>query len=459
MKVTTEAVGTREVTLTIEPDIEAMDKAMRKAARRISRWRPVSGFRPGKAPYGLVERIYGKELILNEALQEEGDQIYHQAVEEAGIEPYEHAQLEVESQEPLVLKANVPLAPIVKLGDYHALHIEPEPKVSVTDEQMDEEIENVRRQHAEYEPVERQVQPGDQIVASVKGTAEEETLIDQQNRTFHVQDEMQPPGFMEAIVGMASGETREFSLTYPEDYEDTNLAGKNVQFSVTVETVRQVNLPEVDDDLAKMAGDYDTLEELRESLAVRLKQRLEGEARTREREAAIGALVEQSAVEYPSRMVEEEIDAAINNQRAQLERVGFAFDNYLRMVGRTLQDLREEIRPEAERRVVRRLSLTEFARAEGITVSAEEINTEVNAVAASYGERAPEILQRLEQGGARLNIAASLVAEKAMDRLTAMLTGRGPQEEARGEDEAVEAVESEPVSGEDEPNQATDNPS
>jgi trigger factor len=439
LKVTTENVGTREVALTIEPDMEAIDRAMRKAAKRISRWRPVSGFRPGKAPYGMVERIYGKDLILNEALQEEGDQIYHQAIEEAGIEPYEHGQLEIESQEPLVLKVNVPLAPIVKLGDYHELHIEPEPEVSITDEQVDEEVELIRQRHAEYEPVERPVQSGDQVVASILGTAEGETVIDQKNRTLNVQDELLAPGFTEAIAGMTAGETREFSLTYPEDYEDEDLAGKNVQFSVTVDTVRQVNLPEVNDDLAKMAGDYDTMEELRESLAQSLKERAQAEARRREREAAIDALVEQSTVEYPAKAVEDEINAAINNQRAQIERMGFAFENYLRMVGRTLQDIREEFRPEAERRVVRRLVLTEFARAENLKVSSEELDAEVEAVAAAYGDQAPEIRQRLEQGGARLSIAASLVAEKAMDHLTAMLTGREVAEEA----ETPEAAEGE----------------
>lgn len=456
MKVTTENVGTREVTLTIEPDLGAMDRAMRKAAKRISRWRPVSGFRPGKAPYGMVERIYGKDLILNEALQEEGDQIYHQAIEEAGVEPYEHGQLEVESQEPLVLKVNVPLSPVVKLGDYHTLHIDPEPEVSITDEQVDEEVEAIRQRHAEYEPVERPVQSGDQIVASIKGTAEGETIIDQKDRTLNVQDEMQPPGFMEAIVGMTAGETREFSLTYPEDYEDEDLAGKNVQFSVIVDTVRQVNLPEVNDDLAKMAGDYDTMEELRENLAKNLKERAQANARLRERDAAIDALVAQSTVEYPTKVVEDEINAAINNQRAQIERMGFAFENYLRMVGRTLQDIREEFRPEAERRVVRRLVLTEFARAENMKVSSEELNAEVEAVAAAYGEQAPEIRQRLEQGGARLSIAASLVAEKAMDRLTAMLTGREVAEETTSEVETAEAAEGEAAPEEDAADEPTE---
>jgi len=347
LKVSTETVATREVTLTIEPDAERVQRAMRDAARHISRYRPVPGFRPGKAPYAMVERIFGRDVILSEALNGMADSLYRDAIREAGIEPYQRGQLEVESQDPLILRLSVPLAPEVKLGNVDELHVEPEPEVSVSEAQIDEEIERLRRAHAEYETVERGAQRGDQVEAAISGTADGEQIIDRPSATIDLDDELQPPGFGEALAGLAAGETRSFSLTYPEDFEDESLAGKKVDFEVTVTTVRKRTLPEVDDDLAKMVGDYDTLGELREALGEQLKARLQNAARLREAEAAIDALVAASQVAFPEAALQQAIDDIIATQRSRLQQIGFTWENYLRMMGKTEQELREEVRPNA----------------------------------------------------------------------------------------------------------------
>ena len=141
MQVSVAAVGTREVELTVTPDEARIRQAMRQASRRISKARPVAGFRPGKAPYELVERTYGREVILNEALSEEAAAIYREAIQEAGIQPYEQTLFDLESQDPVVLKVRVPLLPEAKLGDYAALKIEPEPEVSIADEEIEEQLD------------------------------------------------------------------------------------------------------------------------------------------------------------------------------------------------------------------------------------------------------------------------------------------------------------------------------
>jgi trigger factor len=442
LKVSTETVATREVTLTIEPDPDHVQRAMRDAARQISRHRPVPGFRPGKAPYAMVERIFGRDVILNEALNGMAETLYRDAVKEAGIEPYQQGQLEVESQDPVVLKANIPLVPEVNLGNVEELHIEPEPEVSITDEQIDEEIDRLRRAHAEYETVERGAERGDQVMASIAGTADGEQVIDRPSATFDLDDELEPPGFGEALIGLAAGETRAFSLTYPEDFDDEQLAGKNVDFEVTVSVVRKRTLPEVDDDLAKMVDDYDTVVELREALGEQLKTRLQNEARARETDAAIEALLTVSEVTYPEAALQHEIDDLLASHRSRLQQVGFTWENYLRMVGKTEQEIRDEVKPDAERRLVRRLALTTYARSEGITVESAEVGNVLNSIAAGYGDRADEAMQAMANSSVMLGVYADLMTHKAARRLTAKLTGR--EEELKAEEVAADA-EAEPA--------------
>ncbi|MCD6518637.1 MAG: trigger factor [Anaerolineae bacterium] len=428
MKVTTETVATREVVLTIEPDQETVRKALQKAARQISRRRPVPGFRPGRAPYAMVERLVGKEIILNEALNQLAPDLYRQAIEETGIEPYTQGQLEVESEDPLILKVRVPLVPTVNLGDYKSLRIEPEPEVAVTEEMLDQEIERIRRQNAEYEPLDRPAEQGDQLVAAVIGKVGGETVIDQASMEIDLNDELEPPGFGEALLGVKAGETREFSLTYPEDFEDENLAGKTVDFRVSVATVRKVKLPPIDDDLAKMAGDYETLADLREALAVEIKQRLEREREIRETETAIKTLVENAEVEYPEAALEREIDLMIEQERGRLQQMGFTLENYLRMINRTEEDLRESLREQARQTLVERLVLNEFIRAENIKADSSEVNQRLKSIGdtltAQYGDEASKMMEDLASQGLLISVYNEALTSKAVRYLRAMLTGR-----------------------------------
>lgn len=440
MKVTTETVGTREVMLRIEPDPEQVEKAMRQAAREISRWRPVPGFRPGKAPYDLVLRIFGRRVVLNEAINNMADALYRQALQETNIEPYEPAALDIESEDPLVLKANVALQPVVTLGDYHALHVDPEPEVAVTEEMIQEELERLRRQHATHEPVERPAQMGDRVAVAIKGTADGETVIDRSSVYYTLDEQLPPPGFAEALVGMNKGETREFTLTYPADFEDSALAGKEVQFTVTLQQVIEIKLPEVNDDLAKMAGDYETLDALREAVTKEIRERLEREAREREAEAALEALVAQTTMEYPAAAVERQLDRMIARYKAQAQQIGFEWERYLQITGQNEQDLRAQLRPGAEREVRRLLALEEFAKAEGIEVDREELVDETLYRASTYGPRAEDFLNQVRRDSRLLaSIQSDVRARKALRRLVAKVTGRPEEPEAEAKDKTAEA--------------------
>lgn len=424
MKVTTAIIATREVELTIEPEQEVVAKAMRRAAQQISRARPLPGYRPGKAPYATVERTFGKETILDEAVREMAEGLYRQAVEEAKIEPFEVGQLDVESKDPLVLKVHVSLVPEVNLGDYGTLHFEPEPAPSISEEEIDKRIELIRRQHAEYNPVERPAQLDDQIVACTKGIADGNEVVNREDQTLILTDSLQPVGFSEAILGMSANEERTFTLHYGDDYADTELAGKDVTFTVTMKTVRETRLPELNDDLAKLAGDYDSLDALRTAQAERLKNEAVRAVDQKERETAVALLVGQAIVEYPAVALQHEVDASISRQKSRLQQYGFTWPKYLEMIGKTEEQMREDIRPEAEKALIRRLVINQFAEDENLDISNEELTTGLSNLAASYGDRAQDVINQMKDRRALVSFYGDLLMDKSMRHLTDHLTGR-----------------------------------
>lgn len=433
MKVTTETVATREVLLTIEPDPETIQRAMRRAARELSRLRPIAGYRPGRAPFGMVERVFGRETILHEALHDIAPDLYREAIREADVRPYEQTLLDIESEEPLVLKLQVPLVPEVTLGDYSELTIEPEPEVVITDEDIQEQIEMLRRQHAEMRPVERPLQMGDQFTALLTRTVDGEVLERNQEVVIDMTDDVEPAGFAEALTGAVVNEIREFSLTFPEDHADEDLAGKKVDYRVAIGEIREVVLPEADDEFAKTVGDYETLEELTTALSQELREQREEEAKANERRRALDALVAITEMEYPAAALEREIDRVLNQQARRFMQMGFTMEGYLRMRGITEEELREEVREDCERNLRQRLTLIEYVRKEGISLTPEEGNEAftryTNAMVAAYGDQAGDRLrEEIQHGALDLAYEDSLLF-KASQHLADKLTGRLVEEE------------------------------
>ncbi len=453
MQVTSETVAPREVVLTIVPDPETIDRAMRQAARDISRQRPLRGYRPGRAPYAMVERTFGREMILNEALNRIAPEIYHQAIREADIQPYEQTQMEIETEDPLVLKVNVPLVPVVELGAYAEMRIEARPEVVITDADIDEQIEMLRRQHAEVTPVKRPLQMNDQVMVGIWGTVDGEEVQREESATLDLTEYMRPEGFAEALLGAEMGDTREFSLTYPEDEPNEDLAGKKVDYKVVVGEVREVELPEVDDSFAMTVGDYETIADLREAIAEDLKEQREAQNRAAERLEAVEMLINSSEISYPQAALEREIDRAVANQRARAQRMGFSLDSYLRITNRTEQDLRDDIRPDAEKGLLQRLVLLEYIRHEDVHLTDDEANAAINNfannIAMSYGDKAEEMLQQAVQNGALGLAIEDAMVMKAAQWLADRMAGRPlPEPVAEEGAEAAEAavdVDAEPA--------------
>jgi trigger factor len=451
VKVTTRELGNREVELVIEVDDGRVDRALRSVARRYAREIKIPGFRPGKAPFAVVVQRVGRDRLLQDALDDIGPQIYEEAVEEAGIEPYDLNPLEVTSHDPLTLTATIPLVPKVELGDYHLIHIDP-PTVEVTEEEVDAVLREYQEENAELVPVDRDARLGDQVIVDLRIEADETTVYDRDNISFVLSPDGLtgvPEGFFEELVGMQPDEERQFTLAYPEDFADEELAGKVGSFTVVLHEVKEREIPELDDDLAQTVGEFDTLEELRERTREVLLSRAQIEADNEVAEKALTEVMELAAIEYPNAALEEEIDRVIADLEARLRDQGLTLNNYLVMQGLTQDQLREQQRADAERRLKRSIVLTEVVEREGIEVSEEEIEEEIDSLAEMYGARAEQARASLSSEESRRSLHSRLLARKAIDRLVEIATrdeeddmAELPEEES---DEAGDASHAEPT--------------
>jgi trigger factor len=273
---------------------------------------------------------------------------------------------------------------------------------------------------------------GDQAVIDAIGTSDDGRDLEQTDLTLEVTENLMPSEFREYLLGIKPGENKEFDIEYPEDFRDADLAGRHVHFNVSVKAVKEKELPALDDELARSMGEYETLDALREDIRAKLLERKEKETRDAAVDAALDALAEQANLEYPAIAVEHELDAIIQSVANRLSQQGFTLEGYLYTTGRSLEQYREELRPDAETRLRRSLVLTQFAQAEGIQVAKADIEREVDQVSAEFGEHADAVKTALSEGEAFRSITNSLFGRKVLDHLLAVATG---QVEAGSKDE------------------------
>jgi len=379
LKVETERLENCQVALTIKVDEERTERGLRNAARRISRKVSIPGFRPGKAPYDVVVRHFGKEVLYQEVLDELGNTVYREALEEAGLEPFGQATLSDYETEPLVLKMVVPLAPVVELGDYRHMRLEPEEEI-VTEQEIGEALRRIQEQNTTWEPVERPAQWGDLAIVDIEGTVKGKTVVGNKGREMILEaDSPYPlPGFSDKLLGMAVNEQREFMLTYPEESANRKLAGQQAHFKVRLQELKEQVVPGIDDDLARTVGDYETLEDLK----AELRRNLQAKAEERFADRALTALVERSQIEFPLLLLEREIDDRLEDFDLNLRKQRLNLDNYLQMRKLTEEEFRKEISPQAEEILKRSLALGRFVESEGLEIEPNKVDKALEHLAA-----------------------------------------------------------------------------
>jgi len=430
VKVTREKTEDSQAFLTVEMEPSEVEESLAGAYQRLAKKTSVPGFRKGKTPRDVLERYLGRESILDEALQQLLPQAYAKALEEQEIEPVAQPRIEVTQYDPVIFKAVVPMAPTVTLGDYHSIKEEPEP-VEITEEQTNAVMEELRHQHSTWEPVERTVNPGDMVTFDIEGNVEGEQLVNRQGAQYQViEGSSSPaPGFAEQIVGTGKGEEKEFQLTLPEDYFKSELGNKEATFKVKIIEIKQEILPEVNDELAKLVSpEFETLAILQEEITKNMRLRAEEKAKADFEERVIAAVVDQSQVEFPSVMVDAEVDRIFREQMNRMQMTEKGLEAYLKSINKTEAELQEELRPAASKRVASSLVLGKVIEAENIEVADDEIDAEIERMINSpAGETTPEKKEKLKEfldtPQTRESIKQSFTVRKAIEKLTDIAKG------------------------------------
>jgi trigger factor len=430
LKVTREDEVQRQTVLNIEMEEPDLDSYLQRAYQRVSQKVKVPGFRPGKAPRAVVERVIGRESLLQEALEFMVPEATAKAIEQEAIEAGAQPDVELIGTDPVSIKATVPLLPLVETGDYSSIRVlwvAP----AVSDEQINDALEEIRKQSAVWNPVERPAQIGDQVVMDLLGVVDGETLLDQQDGPFVLSEEPMPiPGFGQALVGLSTGETREFALTFPEDYLSEAMAGKECLFTVTAKETKEQKLPDLDDEFAKGAGEgFDTLDALKDNIRQQLQDELEHQDQHQYEDLVLDELAIIGSVELPSIIVERAIDHHLEEIQETIgRRLGRAItlEEYIEVTKKTEEELREETRETVEQQLRRSYLISEVSQTEGIEASEEDIEAEIDTMATTSGEQGEQVRQMFMIQENRDSVARSIRSRHTVEHLVAIAKNATP---------------------------------
>lgn len=390
---TMEKLEGSKVKLTIEVAADEFEKAVQQAYLKTRKNYNVPGFRKGHAPRKVIENAYGWLVFFDEAFDIVYPEAYEAAVKEHGVTPVDRPDVSILSCEqgaPVVFAVEVAVKPEVVLGAYKGIEVEKH-EYNVTDEMVEAEIDKEREKIASTTEVTgRPVANGDKVnldysgsVGGVKfdgGTAE--------NQELTIGSGMFIPGFEEQMVGMNPGEERDITVTFPEQYHSEELAGKEAVFHVKVNAIEETILPEADDEFAKDVSEFDTIEELRADKRKKLEEAEAQHAKNLRENELITKACENAAVEIPEAMIERQMDHILNDIRYRLSMQGVSLEDYCKYTGASIEDMRKEMRGDAEKRVKSQLVLEAISKAEAIEAAAEEIEEKLNEYAAQFGDKA-----------------------------------------------------------------------
>jgi trigger factor len=417
-----ELPGSR-ASVSVEVPAADVEKAVNGAARGLAREMRMPGFRKGKAPPSLVIQRLGFAAVLEEAIREALPEWYERALLGSGIAPVGDPSVEVVSTpeapgEPLAFKFEIGVRPGAELGEYKGLEVpkdEPEPPAEL----VDREIERMREAFARLEPVERAAAEGDVLLVDFEGLVDGKAFEGGQasDQMVELGGGQLIPGFEEQLTDAEAGQTRKVEVSFPEDYQAEELAGEDAVFTVEVKEVREKVLPELDDDFASEASEFDTLEELREDIAKRLAEAVGERAEQDFRVAAVDAAAAEATVELPDELAMARAGERWERVERQLAGQGMNPDAYLQMQGKTREQVIEESKPEAEAELKREAVLAAIADAEQIEVSEEEL-VEALEHSAEHERTTPEkLLKRLRESGRDAMIRDDIRFRKAIDLL------------------------------------------
>ena len=410
-----------EGVLTIDVPAEDFDQALDKAFKKVVKTVQIPGFRKGKVPRKIFEKRFGVESLYQDAVDIVLPEAYMKAVEETGISPVDQPEVDIEEIEKgknLVFTAKVIVKPEVTLGEYKGLEVE-EQSVEVTDEDVEQELEAQRQQHAELVVKEEgNVEEGDTVVMDFEGFMDGEAFEGGkgENHSLEIGSEQFIPGFEEQLVGKETGEESEIEINFPEDYHAEELAGKKATFKVKIHEIKEKELPELDDEFAKdVDEEVETLDELKKKKKEQLEEQKKQDAENQKRETLIEQASNNAEVDIPEAMVNTELEQMIKEFEQRLQMQGMTMEMYYQFSGQDENALKEQMREDAQKRVKTNLTLEAIVNEETIEVSQEDVDAELEKMASMYGTEVEQLKQML--GGNTDALKEDLKFKKAIDFL------------------------------------------
>ncbi|MBQ6846182.1 MAG: trigger factor, partial [Oscillospiraceae bacterium] len=375
----TEKLENGKVCLEIQVEKPEFDDAMHKAYLKNKSKITVPGFRKGKAPRNMIERMYGKGVFTEDAINIAYPDAFEAAVKESGYEPVDYPEVELVdlNDDGFTMKATVTVKPEVKLGKYKGVEAE-KPAVSVTKKDIDAELKVMLEKNARLITVEREAKSGDTVVIDFEGFVDDVAFEGgkSENHSLKLGSNQFIPGFEDQLVGVKAGDEKDVNVTFPKEYHADELAGKAAVFKVKVHEVKETELPALDDEFAKDASEFDTLDELKKSIEKKLRDTREKMANEAFDDAILREVVNGMEVEIPEVMIDSQLDQIANDFAQRLQMQGITLEQYLEMMQTDMDGFRQNFRIQAEAQVKSRLALEAVSKAEGLEPTDEDVEAE-----------------------------------------------------------------------------------
>ena len=409
--------------LTVEVSAEDFKAAIKKAFNKNKNRFAIPGFRKGKAPQAMIEKMYGEGVFYEDAADEAINASYAEAMKESGLDIVSRPEVTIEKigkDEPFVYSALVAVKPEVTLGQYKGVEVE-KADASVSAEDVEAELKKVQEQNARLLTVEdRGVEDGDQTVIDFEGFVDGKGFEGGKAEDYPltIGSHSFIDTFEEQLIGKKIGEECEVNVTFPTEYHAADLAGKPATFKVTVKEIKVKELPELNDEFASEVSEFDTLDEYKKDVEKKLAEKKEIEANSKNEDAVVAKVVENATMEIPDKMIDAQAENMVQDMARRMQSQGLSLDMYLKYTGMTVEQMKEQARPDAEKRIRTRLVLEAVAKAENIQISDEKVDEEVAKMAEAYKMEVDKLKSYMSESDIK-QMKEDLAVQQAVDLLVA----------------------------------------
>lgn len=398
MKATLISKENNRAKFTMDFTAEEFEAAVVKAYQDSKDKFNIDGFRKGKAPRSIIEKHFGEGVFFEDAINNLFQTAYPEALNELDLEVIDSPQAdfsEIGKGKPLTVTIDVAVYPVVEVKDYKGIEVE-QVDPEVTEEDVDRDIEAMRKRNSRMVVADRPVENGDTVILDYAGFVGDEQFQGgtAENQELKIGSGMFIPGFEEQLIGVKAGESKDVVVTFPEEYQAKELAGKEAVFKCTVHEVKFEELPELDDEFAKDVSEFDTLAELRDDARARILESVKLQCENEAKDKVIAQVYENNKIEAPATMVADEMERMIQELEQQMRYQGLNIQQYLQFTGSTLDDFRNEIKPEAEKRVATRIVLRSIGDVENVEVTDEDLDKELQRMSEAYNTD-PENIKKM----------------------------------------------------------------